>query len=442
MKATRQYTCTRRINKTGDKIWVVLENDKLFYRIFKTQTAAVTYFKQLKTPAQMLVQQSTGDKFSKMVFTIEEMARRDLKAASKTIELKLVKDSDKFFNEKELKDKYEKSLKKEDKPKPTKKKTAKPAEKKVAKPVEKEPVKPAKKKPAKPAEKKVAKPVEKKVTKPVEKEVVKKPAKKKPAKKKITKPVPAPTPTPKPIEEIKEEQKPIIHNPISHEIMNTKNISQDDTSTRDMNLNKEVNNSLTKHEESKKSLNLISELAKLDEIKVGVNQEDTLNLSIIDEILKRKSMVENLWDEDQDNSGKLDLKNSVENTIYVKEEVEKPIIVNAKKIDFNEQSQKTTSTIETIIDQRTNETNVKSVDYGRIKEYYPMPKTDVQDMNKESSENSEELASSSKNKRSDDHKQKTSGGNFRFWTITILLSLLIMVGVALIVLFFFPETWK
>ncbi|MGL5617909.1 MAG: hypothetical protein ACRCWU_02545 [Metamycoplasmataceae bacterium] len=433
MKATRQYTCTRRINKMGDKIWVVLENDKLFYRIFKTQTAAVAYFKQLKTPAQMLVQQSTGDKFSKMVFTIEEMARRDLKTASKTIELKLVKDSDKFFNEKELKDKYEKSLKKDEKPKPTKK-NEKPLEKKVVKQVEK--------KPEKPSKKKVTKPVEKKITKLIQKEVVKKPTKKKPAKKKVTKTVV--DPTPKPIEEIKEETPLIIHNPISNELMNTKDILQYDTSTRDLfPTNKDNdNNLLTKNEESKKPLNLISELAKLDEIKVVVNQEDTLNLSIIDEILKRKSMVENLWDENQDNSGKLDLKNNIENTIYVKEEVEKPIIVNAKKIDFKEESQKTTSTIETIIDQRNNENNVKSVDYGRIKEYYPMPNTEFKDSSDEVIGNQGEPTLSSKNKKSDDHNDKKSSGNFRFWTITILLSLLIMVGVSLIVLFFFPSVWK
>ncbi|MGL5205814.1 MAG: hypothetical protein ACRC7B_02810 [Metamycoplasmataceae bacterium] len=432
MKPTRQYTCTRRINKTGDKIWVVLENDKLFYRIFKTQTAAITYFKQLKTPAQMIVQQSTGDKFSKMVFTIEEMARRNLKAASKTIELKLVKDSDKFFNEKELKEKYEKSLKKEKKPKPvektTKKKLIKSADKQQAKVVDKKLAKPIEKN----TKKKSVKTVEKKTTKPVEKEPVKKPAKKKPAKKKIT----------KPIKEINEEQKNITHNPIGHEIINSNNISQNDTSTRDLVYDKKIDNSLTRNENAKKSLNLISELEKLDEIKVGVNQEDTLNLSIIDEILKRKSIVENLWDEDQDNSGKLDLKNSVENTIYVKEEVEKPIIVNAKKIDFNEPTEKKTSTIETIIDQRTKETNVKSVDYGRIKEYYPMPKTDVQELSIEKNDNTEESALNSKNKKLDDNNQRNSGGNIRFWTITILLSLLIMVGVALIVLFFFPSVWK
>ncbi|MGL5308796.1 MAG: hypothetical protein ACRC9F_01975, partial [Metamycoplasmataceae bacterium] len=169
MKATRQYTCTRRINRTGDKIWVVLENDKLFYRIFKTQTAAVTYFKQLKTPAQMLVQQSTGDKFSKMVFTIEEMARRDLKAASKTIELKLVKDSDKFFNEEELKNNYEKSLKKEEKKNTINKKSTKQVVKETPKPAKKKSIKPLEKKVTKTVEKKTTKPVEKKTTKPVEK---------------------------------------------------------------------------------------------------------------------------------------------------------------------------------------------------------------------------------------------------------------------------------
>ena len=81
MKKTRQYTCTRRVNKEGRKIWVVIENDKKFYRIFKTQSLAIAYFKPLKTGAQMMVQQADGNKFTKIVYTIEEMSKREKKTA-------------------------------------------------------------------------------------------------------------------------------------------------------------------------------------------------------------------------------------------------------------------------------------------------------------------------------------------------------------------------
>ena len=48
-KVARKYTCTRRVNKEGRKIWVVLEDGRKFYRIFKNRSSAINYFVKLKT---------------------------------------------------------------------------------------------------------------------------------------------------------------------------------------------------------------------------------------------------------------------------------------------------------------------------------------------------------------------------------------------------------
>ncbi|MGL6125436.1 MAG: hypothetical protein ACRC1F_03080 [Metamycoplasmataceae bacterium] len=447
MKSTRQYTCIRRMNKSGDKIWVVIENDKFFYRIFKTQTAAISYFKQLKTPAQMIVQQATGDKFSRMVFTFEEMARKGLTTSSKSIPTKAVKNSDKIFDEKELKKNIE--TKKNSKSKPVKK----PIEKKVTKPAVKKPVE---KKVTKPAVKKqaVKKPIEKKVTKSSKAKNTKNKSTKKPIENETKKPIKAKVAKAvaiqRPKEQIREKQK-------DNKILEPKLANQDSVLARNLYVEKDTSMNLSTGElistkeysnlyqnnpeeiQNTRTINLMSELAKLDEARIQeFEKQDTLNLSIIDEILQRKAVVENSWDENTNNSNNKDIvDNSIKNTIYVKEEIEKPIIINSTKIDFNEELQKKTSTIENIIDQRVDEFNVKGVDYGRIKEYSDFEKTQIQDFKNESLEK-EDASAKISSKKTSDTNEKNGDKNGKFWVVTILTSLFLMAAVTAIILWFLP----
>ncbi|MGL5205813.1 MAG: hypothetical protein ACRC7B_02805 [Metamycoplasmataceae bacterium] len=99
-KPTRQYTCSRRRNKEGKKIWVVLENERKFYRIFKNRTLAISYFKKLKTIyGEMLVQDLHDNVFSIIVFTKLETKKRGLVEALQNYDGGIVKNSDELFDE-------------------------------------------------------------------------------------------------------------------------------------------------------------------------------------------------------------------------------------------------------------------------------------------------------------------------------------------------------
>ncbi|MGL5617908.1 MAG: hypothetical protein ACRCWU_02540 [Metamycoplasmataceae bacterium] len=99
-KPTRQYTCSRRRNKENKKIWVVLENGRKFYRIFKNRTLAISYFKKLKTIyAEMLVQDLYDNVFSSIVFTKLETKKRGLVEALQNYDGGIVENSDELFDE-------------------------------------------------------------------------------------------------------------------------------------------------------------------------------------------------------------------------------------------------------------------------------------------------------------------------------------------------------
>ncbi len=373
MKKTRQYTCTRRVNKEGRKIWVVIENDKKFYRIFKTQSLAIAYFKPLKTGAQMMVQQADGNKFTKIVYTIEEMSKRGMKTASKTIEHQIVEDSDKYFDETKIK------------------------------------------------------------TKTLE-------TKKKP-KKIIEKTETIVTVEPEPVVTVEPEPRVIVvqAEPIVKEIYVDK-IVKIDSNTGEVITDEELASLLKTIEDNKvankgldRDSSLFLELEQLDEARINeFEKQDMLNTSIIDEILNRKSVVENSWTEDFTDSGEEDFENTdtIENTIYIKDKVQKPIVINSQKISFNDDPlTKETSTIESIIDNKTENSNTKSVDYGRIKEYTDYEKTQIQNFQNDSSTKEDFSA-----KTVDKAKSK----NTKFWLLTVILSILIMLLMTAIVLWFVP----
>ncbi|MGL5732737.1 MAG: hypothetical protein ACRCXE_01540 [Metamycoplasmataceae bacterium] len=99
-KPTRQYTCSRRRNKEDKKIWVVLENGRKFYRIFKNRTLAISYFKKLKTIyGEMLVQDLHDNVFSSIVFTKLETKKRGLVEALQNYDGGIVENSDELFDE-------------------------------------------------------------------------------------------------------------------------------------------------------------------------------------------------------------------------------------------------------------------------------------------------------------------------------------------------------
>ena len=99
-KVVRKYTCTRRVNKEGKKIWVVLENDKKFYRIFKNRSLAINYFVKLKTIyAEMLVQDLIENVFSRIVFTKLETIKKGLIKDFEDFFGGIVEDSDTLFDE-------------------------------------------------------------------------------------------------------------------------------------------------------------------------------------------------------------------------------------------------------------------------------------------------------------------------------------------------------
>ena len=356
MKEIRKYTCTRRINKEGAKIWVVLEDGRKFYRIFKTQSLAIAYFQPLKTVAQMKVQQANGNNFSKIVFTLEEMNRKGMKNSSKNIVHQVVKDSDKFFDEGELKTKPKKATvveKVSEKPKPKKETVV------VEKPSEK--------------------------PKPKKETVVVKKASEKP--KQI-------------IEEKSIQPKPIIE-------------PESTTSWKPIENN-----------------DLIQELQKLDEAKIQeFEKKDTINITIIDEILSRKAIAEKSWQEDFDDKSE---DRHIEDTIYIKEEIVKPLIINSQKINFNDSSSAETATIEGIIEQRSQEINTKNPDYGRIKEYDDYKKTQISN----DSPNDSPKKLDETNDLINQTKDPKSMSNIKFWVLTILLSVLIMLIVAFLILFF------
>ena len=182
---------------------------------------------------------------------------------------------------------------------------------------------------------------------------------------------------------------------------------------------------------------LFLELEQLDEARISeFEKQDMLNTSIIDEILNRKSVVENSWTEEvvaytEEN---LDNTDTIENTIYIKDKVQKPIVINSQKISFNDDpSIKETSTIESIIDNKTENSNTKSVDYGRIKEYTDYEKTQIQNFQNDSSVIKEDF--SAKIVKTVD---KDKRNNMKFWLLTVILSMLIMLLLAAIVLWFVP----
>ena len=402
MKKTRQYTCTRRVNKEGRKIWVVLENDKKFYRIFKTQSLAIAYFKPLKTAAQMMVQQADGNKFTKVVYTIEEMSKRGVKTASKTIEHQVVEDSDKFFDEKEVRTKttlLEPELKVKPKPKPKPKPLPEPE---VVQPVIVEPV------------------VQQVITpEPVIVEPV------------IVEPVII---TPEPV---------VTQAPIIKEVY-IDNIVKIDSNTGEIISDEELNRLMKTVENNKKvatsltSINLFSELHELDQARIDeFEKQDMLNTSIIDEILNRKAVAQSSWQEETTTDENFNFENTdtIENTIYIKDKIQKPIIVNSQKIAFSDDpSTNKTSTIENIIDTKTEDSNIKSVDYGRIKEYTDYEKTQIQNFQKESLKKEDFSAKSATPVK----EVSTKSSSAKFWSLTILLSILLMASLAAIVLWFVP----
>ncbi|MGL6125435.1 MAG: hypothetical protein ACRC1F_03075 [Metamycoplasmataceae bacterium] len=99
-KPTRQYTCSRRRNKEDKKIWVVLEEGRKFYRIFKNRSMAISYFKKLKTIyAEMLVQDLDDNVFSSIVYTKLETKKRGLAQALQDFQGGVVENSDELFDE-------------------------------------------------------------------------------------------------------------------------------------------------------------------------------------------------------------------------------------------------------------------------------------------------------------------------------------------------------
>ncbi|MDK2819242.1 MAG: hypothetical protein KFW07_00240 [Mycoplasmataceae bacterium] len=99
-KQTRQYTCTRRINKEGKRIWVVLEEGRKFYRIFPIRSLGINYFIKLKTIyAEMLVQDLTENIFTTIFYTKLETMRKGLKDAMVEIKGSVVENSDQLFDE-------------------------------------------------------------------------------------------------------------------------------------------------------------------------------------------------------------------------------------------------------------------------------------------------------------------------------------------------------
>ncbi len=407
MKKTRQYTCTRRVNKEGRKIWVVLENDKKFYRIFKTQSLAIAYFKPLKTGAQMMVQQADGNKFTKIVYTIEEMSKRGMKTASKTIEHQVVIDSDKFFDETKLKSKT---------PEPKKPKKVVPKPEPIVI-VEPEPIV---------------------IVEPEPIVIVE------PAPVVIVKPAPVVIVEPAPVVIVEPAPRVIVvkAEPIVKEIYVDK-IVKIDSNTGEIITDEELASLLKTIEDNKiinksleKDSDLFWELEQLDEARISeFEKQDMLNTSIIDEILNRKSVVENSWTEEivtytEENFDNTD---TIENTIYVKDKVQKPIVINSQKIIFSDDSTvKETSTIESIIDNKTENSNTKSVDYGRIKEYTDYEKTQIQNFQNDSSIKEDFSAKILKT------VDKDKRNNMKFWLLTVILSILIMLLMATIVLWFVP----
>ena len=99
-KVTRKYTCTRRVNKEGRKIWVVLEDGRVFYRIFRNRSLAINYFVKLKTIyAEMLVQDLVDNVFSRIVFTKLETVKKGLIKDFEDFFGGIVEDSDTLFDE-------------------------------------------------------------------------------------------------------------------------------------------------------------------------------------------------------------------------------------------------------------------------------------------------------------------------------------------------------
>ncbi len=99
-KETRHYTCTRRVDKLGKKIWVVLEDGRKFYRIFKNRSLAITYFSNLKTVyAEMLVQDLMENIYTSIIYT--KLKIRDNKSLEAIEEIKgaIVEESDTLFDE-------------------------------------------------------------------------------------------------------------------------------------------------------------------------------------------------------------------------------------------------------------------------------------------------------------------------------------------------------
>ena len=100
LKKTREYTCTRRIDKLGKKIWVVLEDGRKFYRIFKIRSLAISYFTNLKTVyAEMLVQDLTENIFTNILYT--KLKVKENNSLEEIVEIKgdVVEDSDTLFDE-------------------------------------------------------------------------------------------------------------------------------------------------------------------------------------------------------------------------------------------------------------------------------------------------------------------------------------------------------
>ena len=412
MKPTRKYTCTRRMNKNGDRIWVVLENGRKFYRIFKTQAQGIEYFQPLKTHAEMMVQQAQGNLFIKTVYTKMEMERKGIKSSFKTITTrKVVKDSDKIFEEESL-----------------------------------EPPKTPIVKSTKPKKTPIVKSTKPKKTEETPKKTIKKITKK-------------PEVIIKEVKVIEFVDKIININSNTGEIMTDLEVREmkhalayqreeerlrklnEEERLRKINEREEQERlrKLHKHEEEErlrklreqelleKKDDLILELEKLDEEErvIEFEKKDTVNISIIDEILSRKTLVENSWNE---SITQPEVKvEQIEDTIYVKEEVEKPIIINSKKIEFDDEPLEKTSTIENIIEQRTKEIDVESVDYGRIKEHTNYENTQIK--NFQSEKNIEKNIDI--NREVVIKKEK----NTKFWVLTVLISLLIMGITALIVLY-------
>lgn len=100
LKPTRQYTCSRKRNKEGQKVWVVLEEGRKFYRIFRKRSLAISYFARLKTIyAEMLVQDLKENFFSGIVYTKLEIVKRGAVKAFEDFDGGIVEESDELFDE-------------------------------------------------------------------------------------------------------------------------------------------------------------------------------------------------------------------------------------------------------------------------------------------------------------------------------------------------------